>query len=280
MTNQLPAVQQPRFELGQIREIAGAIAQSGLFGIKTEQQAYALMLIADAEGLHPASVAQDYDVIQGRPARKTHSVLARFQSAGGSIDWITLTEQEAKAEFTHPRGGAVVISWTFDMAKRAGLTGKDNWKNYPRAMLRARCIAEGVRACYPAAIGGALLVEEAQDLEPTADGVFEPTATPAPKVARKSDKAPQTAPASVVLPADPDVVDVEVVERKPAPAQAAAPAGDVPLIGAGEVAYLRNKAKATGSDLDAMLAEMGGLVLEKLTKADFATIKSRLMAAE
>ncbi len=276
----LPAVQQPRFELPQIREIAGAIAQSGLFGIKTEQQAYALMLIADAEGLHPATVAQDYDVIQGRPARKTHSVLARFQSAGGKVDWIELTETRAKAEFTHPKGGSVVIEWSIEMAKRAGLTGKDNWRNYPRAMLRARCIAEGVRAVFPGAIGGALLVEEAQDLEPQADGVYEPAAAaPAPmKVQRKpkADPAPAPAPAA----AD-DVTDVE--DKTPATPKVATATPNVAqggeeLIGVGERAYLKNKAASVGVDLDALLGEMGGLVLDQLSKADFQTIKAELVA--
>lgn len=53
-----------------------------------------------------------------------------------------------------------------------------------------------------------------------------------------------------------------------------------PLIGAGEVAYLKNKAKAVGADLEAVLAEMGGLVLDRLTKADFAAVKSKLMSLE
>lgn len=290
-TPNLPAVAQPRYELAQIRDMAGAIAQSGLFGIKTEQQAYALMLIADAEGLHPATVAQDYDVIQGRPARKTHSVLARFQAAGGTVEWQELTEAKASAKFSHPRGGSVVIDWTMEMARRARLDGKDNWKMYPRAMLRARCIGEGVRAVYPAALGGALLVEEAQDLEPNADGIYEPKApAPAPlNVARKSSKpAPSPAPEPPPAPKADDVTDVTPkgetpapapAAPAPAPAPAAAPAttgGD--LIGAGEVAYLRNKAKAVDADLDQLLADMGGLVLEKLTKADFATVKSKLMA--
>lgn len=56
------------------------------------------------------------------------------------------------------------MEWTFEQARKAKLTSKDNWLNYPRAMLRARCIAEGVRAVYPAAIGGLLVAEEAQDL--------------------------------------------------------------------------------------------------------------------
>jgi hypothetical protein len=284
--NQLPAVAQPRYELNQIRDMAGAIAQSGLFGIKTKAQAYALLLIADAEGLHPATVAQDYDVIQGRPARKTHSVLARFQQAGGSVEWQELTEQRAAAKFTHPRGGSVVIEWTIEMAKRARLTGKDNWTMYPRAMLRARCIGEGVRAVYPAALGGSLLVEEAQDLEAGADGVFEPAATAQPegfKVTRKAKAATPTAAAAApaAAPAD-DVTDVEpkatAPSQAPAPAPAAPAGGD--LIGAGEVAYLKNKSKAIGADLDALLAELGGLVLDKLTKADFQVVKGRLMGHE
>lgn len=154
--------------LHDIQIMADAMAQSGLFGMKNPTQAMALMLVAQAEGQHPATIAQDYDVIQGKAARKTHSVLARFQQAGGRVEWHELTEFKADATFTHPAGGALRMVWTFDQAKKAGLTGKDNWKNYPRAMLRARCIAEGVRAVYPAAIGGMLVAEEALDVPPAA----------------------------------------------------------------------------------------------------------------
>jgi len=150
----------------ELQQMGSALARSGLFGLKTPEQAIALMLVAQAEGMHPATVAQDYDVIQGRAARKTHSVLARFQQAGGRVEWHRLDEQTADATFSHPQGGSLRMVWTFEQAKKAGLTGKDNWKNYPRAMLRARCIAEGVRAVYPAAIGGALIAEEAMDLAP------------------------------------------------------------------------------------------------------------------
>jgi hypothetical protein len=146
--------------------MASAMAKSGLFGMKTPDQALALMLVAQAEGQHPATIAQDYDIIQGRAARKTHSVLARFQAAGGKIEWQGLSDTEAVAVFSHPQGGSLRMIWTIDQARKAGLTGKDNWKNYPRAMLRARVIAEGVRAVYPAAIGGLLVSEEAQDMPP------------------------------------------------------------------------------------------------------------------
>lgn len=150
--------------------MAEAVAQSGLFGMKKYNEALALMLVAQSEGAHPATITQDYDIIQGKACRKTHSVLARFQQFGGSVEWHELTDAVADATFAHPKGGKLRMTWTFDQAKKAGLTGKDNWKNYPRAMLRARCIAEGVRAVYPAAIGGMPVSEEAQDF-PAAETV-------------------------------------------------------------------------------------------------------------
>lgn len=141
--------------------MAHVLAQSGLFGVKNPTQALALMLVAQAEGEHPMSVAGDYDIIQGKGTRKTHSVLARFQAMGGKVDWHELTHTRAEATFSHPKGGSLRLDWTIEQAKAAGLTGKDNWKVYARAMLRARLIAEGVRAVYPAAIGGWQVPEEA-----------------------------------------------------------------------------------------------------------------------
>lgn len=150
----------------EMESMASYIVRSRLFGAKDESQAMSLMLLAQAEGLHPMTAIQDFDIVQGRPARKTHSILARFQGAGGSVAWEEITPLRACGTFSHKQGGSLKVEWTFEQAKKAGLTGKDNWKNYPQAMLRARCIAEGVRAVFPGAIGGMLTVEEAQDAAP------------------------------------------------------------------------------------------------------------------
>ena len=149
-----------------IEKMATAIAKSGLFGMKTPEQAVALMLIAQAEGMHPAIAARDYHVIQGRPALKADAMLARFQTAGGKVSWDVYTDAEVKATFSHPAGGSVTLSWTLAQATRIGLAGKDNWKNYPRAMLRARVISEGIRTVYPGCVVGAYTPEEVQDFEP------------------------------------------------------------------------------------------------------------------
>ena len=149
-----------------IEKMATAIAKSGLLGMKTPEQAVALMLIAQAEGMHPAIAARDYHVIQGRPALKADAMLARFQTAGGKVSWDVYTDAEVKATFSHPAGGSVTLSWTLAQATRIGLAGKDNWKNYPRAMLRARVISEGIRTVYPGCVVGTYTPEEVQDFEP------------------------------------------------------------------------------------------------------------------
>ena len=42
--------------IGDIERMAAAVAKSGLFGVKQPEQAMALMLVAQAEGLHPAGL--------------------------------------------------------------------------------------------------------------------------------------------------------------------------------------------------------------------------------
>jgi len=148
-----------------ITAMAQAITKSGLFGIKTADQAVALMLVAQSEGRHPASVASEFDIIQGRPALKSQAALARFQAAGGKIQWVERTDSKASAKFSHAQGGELLVEWTIEQARDAGLTSKQTWKQYARAMLSARVVAEGVRACYPACLNGVYLAEEVQDFD-------------------------------------------------------------------------------------------------------------------
>lgn len=148
-----------------IQAMAQAITKSGLFGIKQPEQAVALMLVAQSEGRHPASVASEFDIIQGRPALKSQAALARFQAAGGKIQWTSRGPTKCSAKFSHAQGGELEITWTMDRANAAGLTGKQTWKQYPDQMLSARVVAEGVRAVFPACLNGVYLAEEVQDFD-------------------------------------------------------------------------------------------------------------------
>jgi hypothetical protein len=158
-----------------IERMALAVAKSGLFGVKTADEAMALMLIAQAEGQHPAIAARDYHIIQGRPALKADAMLARFQNSGGKVEWQEYTDERVSGVFSHPAGGSITVTWTIDQAKHIGLVKPGSgWHKYPRAMLRSRCISEGIRAVYPGCVVGTYSVEEVQDF----DDKPQKTATP------------------------------------------------------------------------------------------------------
>ena len=201
--------------MADLERMAEAITQSGLFGIKTVQQALSLMLIAQAEGLHPALAARDYDIIQGKPALKSKAKLARFQRAGGIVKWIVRTDTSALAEFFHPSSPVpITVEWNIDMATKAGLAGKDNWKKHPRQMLSARVISEGVDATYPDAGSLMYVPEELQDMSadrttPSSTGLF--------------DRPPEP-PCNGQIPSTPVQATAEVVNTTPtAPKEATQP---------------------------------------------------------
>jgi hypothetical protein len=163
MSDKSVTVQPQQTTLADLQRMATSAAKSGLFGIKDPEQALSLLLIAQAEGRHPMLAVRDYHLIQNRPALKADTMLARFQAAGGRVDWKEYTDTKCVGVFSHPQAGSVEVEWTIERAQKIGLAGRDNWKNYPRAMLRARCISEGVRTCYPGIAVGVYTPEEIED---------------------------------------------------------------------------------------------------------------------
>ena len=149
-----------------MQQMAEVAAGSRMFGFKNPQEALAIMLLCQGENMHPAVAMRDYHVIQGRPALKADAMLARFQQAGGSVQWKEYTNEKVTGVFSHPQGGTLELSWTLAQAKAIGIANKDNWKNYPRAMLRARVISEGIRSVFPGCVVGVYTPEEVQDFEP------------------------------------------------------------------------------------------------------------------
>jgi len=147
------------------QRMAEAIVKSKFYGFTDISQVMAVMIVAQAENKHPGTVVQEYDIIQGRPALKSQAILARFQQAGGRVEYNTYSDDKVEMTFSHPAGGSLTLAWTIKQAQSIGLATKDNWKKYPRAMLKARVVSEGVRAVYPACILGHYAVEEMMDID-------------------------------------------------------------------------------------------------------------------
>lgn len=160
-------IKTPARSIDELGRIAKAFAQSNMFGVKTTEQAFSLLMIAESEGLHPARAMQEYHVINGRPSLRADAMLGRYQVAGGKVEWVKHSDEEVVGKFTHEASGTVQVSWDKSRAQQAGILGNQTWKKYPRQMLRARVISEGVRLSYPACITGFYAPEEMESFDPT-----------------------------------------------------------------------------------------------------------------
>ncbi len=205
----LATVPRTTIALNEVKAMADAAARSGLFpSLRTPEAAFTLMMLCQAEGLHPIQALRRFDIVQGRPALKSDAMLGEFQQRGGTVEWLQHDAEACRAVFAAPGlAKPVTVTWTMEDAKRAGLAGKSGpWQQYPRQMLRARVISEGIRMAMPAVVVGLYAPEEVQDFVRPAqvvEAIVEPPKAPANDAT--SAPVPMTgesaSPPSEVLPA-------------------------------------------------------------------------------
>lgn len=143
--------------------LAETLFKSGFFRVRNPEGVFTLILAGRSYGLDVVQSIQGVHLIDGKPSLSAglmHALCLRHPDC----EYFQLVESSAEvAVFETRRRGApapVRMSWTIDEARSAGLVGKDNWKKYPKAMLRARCIAELSRAVYPDAVHNTYLLDE------------------------------------------------------------------------------------------------------------------------
>lgn len=163
MSQELIVHQQPSpamIPYSEVSQMGRVMAASKLFGIQNEQQAIALMLLCQSEDMHPAVAMRDFHIISGKPAMKADAMLSRFKAAGGRVKWHCYTDEKAEATFTAPDGDSITVDWTPERVKKAQLGGNAMHTKFPRQMLKARCISEGIRAVFPGVLSGLYAKEE------------------------------------------------------------------------------------------------------------------------
>lgn len=126
----------------------------------------AAILYGDEIGLSPMQSLSKVHVVDGRPALAAEAQRALVLAAGHEM-WL-VEANTTRVTWSGRRKGAPAdavtsITWTMDDARRAGLDGRKNWRNYPRAMLSARSSADLCRALFPDVIGGLMAKEELDD---------------------------------------------------------------------------------------------------------------------
>lgn len=155
---------------------ATAVANSKMapsdFGHQVEKIAIAIQMGAEV-GLAPMTALKNIAVINGRPSLWGDSLMALVLNSGLCENFdedIRGDKDEMVAACTVKRKGlSSPKTRTFSVAdaKKAGLWGKAGpWTQYPTRMLQMRARAFALRDVFPDVLGGFMVAEEAQDLEP------------------------------------------------------------------------------------------------------------------
>ena len=162
-----------------------------------------------ALGIPPMTAIQGVHVINGKPTASAGLIGALVRKAGHRLR-VTGDDKHALCEIVRADDPDFTFrsEWTWDRAVAAKLTGKDTWKAYPAAMLKARAITECARDACPEALAGvAYTPEELGDDTQHADS-FPVTVEPA---ARPVERLTAPDPDDPWATETPEVVEAEVV---------------------------------------------------------------------
>lgn len=127
-----------------------------------------VLLKGEELGLQPIQALGSIHVIEGKACCSSELTVALVLRSG-KAEYFDLVETSAKvATYRTKRVGSkheTVMSFTIEEAAAAGLIGKQNWKGYPAAMLRARCAQHLARAVYQEVTLGLIEEDEADDMK-------------------------------------------------------------------------------------------------------------------
>ena len=147
-----------------IKTLGQSIFRSGIFGVDKVEQGEILAMQCLTEKKSPLELARTYHFIQGQLAIRTDALLAKFNLIGGQVTWITRTDTLVEAEFAKGQSKARITASIEEYTANGTALGKENWKKWPRRMLTARAISEGVRLIAPECCFGVAVSDEAIDI--------------------------------------------------------------------------------------------------------------------
>lgn len=148
----------PRNSINSKLTYARALSDSGLLPAQYRGRPanvlYA-MEFGEMLGLAPMAAITGVHIIEGKPSASAALISALVRRSGHRLR-VTGTDAKAVAEIVRADDPDFTFrsEWTFERAKNAGLTGKDVWKKYPAAMLKARAITEVARDACEEALSG------------------------------------------------------------------------------------------------------------------------------
>lgn len=154
-------------------KLAQHFAQSGYFKDASDLSKAVVKIVAGEElGLGPMASMSGIHIIEGKPSLSAN-LLATQVKRHPAYDYrpLEVSDQGARIEFFQHGESIGVSEFTLAEAQQAGIAGKQNFKRYPKAMMFARALSQGVRwFCPDVTAGSPAYVPEELGAEVTAEG--------------------------------------------------------------------------------------------------------------
>jgi hypothetical protein len=125
----------------------------------------AVILKGRALGLDDIHSLSAINFIEGKPTLSAETMVTLARRRGHSISWETKPGESCTVRGKrNDTGDEGSVTWTMEMAKTAGLIGKDNWRRYPDTMLYWRAVSQLCRMLFADVLMGVSYTEdEAQE---------------------------------------------------------------------------------------------------------------------
>lgn len=146
-----------------VERLARIAITSGYTACRKPEEAAMLILTGVELGLSPMLALRGIYVVSGKPVLSADLMVAVVRRSGQCESWRVVESTTDRCTITTRRRGEAhdaTRTWTMVDAKRAGVTGKSVWTQYPAAMLRHRCAADLAREVYPDVLMGLYDPEE------------------------------------------------------------------------------------------------------------------------
>ena len=135
-------------------------------------------------GIPPMQALSHIHIVEGKPTVSSELMVALVQRAGHKLRIIETSSEKCVVEGVRKDDPEYPqrLTWTMEDAKKAGVTNKGNWKNYPAAMLRARAISALCRFAFADVLMGASYTPEelGADVNEEGEVLAEPETSHAP----------------------------------------------------------------------------------------------------
>lgn len=157
MTKELTTIRQ--LPMAEVQTISNTFYESGLFvDTKSAAQAMVRILAGQEIGIPPFAAMSGIHIIQGKPTIGAGLIASRVKGSG-KYDYVVKEQNDKVCSIDFFQGGKAIgnSAFTIEDAKKAGTKNLDK---FPKNMLFARAISNGVKWFCPDVFSGPVYVPE------------------------------------------------------------------------------------------------------------------------